>query len=103
MQRAVCITTEEMALISASILFASRLSADKLSPKEWEGAQLALNDASMSLQTGGITSEHVKLICGCLEGVRRYTAKDRFIPITQRSAVMQSCALLMQKLEHVAL
>lgn len=100
MQRSVCITPEEMALLSASMLFASRLSADKLKPKEWEAAQLALNDASMSLTTGGINQHHIELLCGCLEGVRRYTAKDRLIPITQRQHVMAGCALLAQKLQR---
>jgi hypothetical protein len=100
MQKNICLTFDEQALISSALIFASRLSSEKLTPKQWEHAQMTLNDVSMSLASGGINPDHVNVICGCLEGVRRYIAKDRFVIRTQREAVMQRCAITMQKLQQ---
>lgn len=97
MPKSFCLSFDDGALIASAFNMASRLSAEKLTPKEWESAQLILNDASMSLASGGINKHHVTVICGCLEGVRRYIVKDRLIPIQQRNAVVAQC----QKIEKI--
>lgn len=86
-----CLSFDDGALIAASFNMASRLSAEKLTPKEWETAQLILNDASMALASGGINRHHVDIICGCLEGVKRHIQKDFLTPKMQRAAVVAQC------------
>ena len=91
MPKSFCLSLDDGALIAASFNMASRLSAEKLTPKEWEQAQLILNDASMALAQGGINRHHVDVICGCLEGVKRYILKDFLTPKGQRIAVAAQC------------
>lgn len=97
--RSFCLTDDDGALIAAAFNMASRLSADKLTPKQWETAQLILNDASMALSSGGINKHHVTVICGCLESVRRMILKDALVPITQRVAVSSQCERIQKILE----
>jgi hypothetical protein len=98
MGKSFCLSYDDGALIASAFNMASRLAADKMTPQEWERAQLILNDASMALAHGGINKHHATVICGCLEGVRRYILKDRLIVPSQRAAVVAQCDKIMRML-----